>query len=181
MSMVMVQCVAFVSFTGFASVQTVVALIAKSEAMVGDSAAMFVDALTYGFNLYAERQKNEDDDENTTAPGGPEGEEQSEIELTTASLGDGADISPRDAERMKLERHLQKRRRHLHLELVPPIMSVSILIVVVSLVLRNSINTLILDAHRSEKEQTIPNLVLMMTFSVLNLLLDVVNVLCFAR
>ena len=37
------KCVAFVSFIGFASIQTVVAVIAQSEAMLGDSAAMVVD------------------------------------------------------------------------------------------------------------------------------------------
>ena len=52
--------VAFVSFLTFAMVQLVVALIAKSEAMIGDCAAMAVDVMTYGFNLFAERKKHED-------------------------------------------------------------------------------------------------------------------------
>ena len=53
--------------------------------------------------------------------------------------------------------------------------------IVTGFVLRQSIHTLILDSHRNEKEQSRPNLVLMMTFSTLNLLLDVINVVCFAR
>lgn len=170
-------CVAFVSFTGFTTVQSVVALIAQSEAMMGDSAAMAVDALTYGFNLYAERKKNED--------GGVSdghGTDELEIELIATSIGNGTNITtPRVAEKVKVERQLQRRRRHLHLELVPPLLSVSILMVVIGFVLRNSVHTLILDSHRSEAEQDRPNLVLMTIFSTLNLLLDVVNVTCFAR
>jgi Co/Zn/Cd efflux system component len=42
---------------GFATAQTFAAIIAGSQAMVGDSAAMMVDAFTYLFNWYAERQK----------------------------------------------------------------------------------------------------------------------------
>ena len=166
-------CVAFVSFLGFTTIQSVVALIAQSEAMLGDCAAMAVDAFTYGFNLYAERKKNEDDEFQG-------GAEEAEIELSAASTGE-ENATTHDDEREKLERHLQSRRRHLHLELVPPLVSVTFLLIVVGFVLHESIQTLILDAHRSEKEQSRPNLVLMMTFSILNLLLDVVNVTCFAR
>jgi Co/Zn/Cd efflux system component len=84
-------------------------------------------------------------------------------------------------ERNRLEQQFLKRRRHLHLELVPPLMSVSVLIFVMIFVLRKAILTLILDAHRSKNEQSRPNLVLMMVFSVANLLLDVLNATCFAR
>mmetsp|Transcript_33888 Transcript_33888/g.81945 ORF Transcript_33888/g.81945 Transcript_33888/m.81945 type:complete len:318 (+) Transcript_33888:364-1317(+) len=156
---------------GFTTVQSVVALIARSEAMMGDSAAMVVDAFTYGFNLYAERKKNEDTDE------------ESEIGLFAGALMvDGIDGSTdSSAQREKLERHLHRRRRHLHLELVPPLVSVSALLVLIGFVLHESIHTLILDAHRSEKEQSQPNLILMMTSSILNLFLDLMNVACFAR
>ena len=50
-------CIAFVSFCSFATVQAFVAMIAGSEAMLADTAAMVVDALTYLFNWFAERQK----------------------------------------------------------------------------------------------------------------------------
>lgn len=69
----------------------------------------------------------------------------------------------------------------MHLEIVPPLMSVSILLIVISFVLHNSIHTLVLDANRSKEEQSEPNLRIMMVFSSLNLLLDLVNVSCFAR
>ena len=57
---------AFISFLLFASFQLVVAIIAKSEAMIGDCTAMAVDgltAVTYGFNLVAERKKHDLDDD----------------------------------------------------------------------------------------------------------------------
>ncbi|KAL7449410.1 hypothetical protein ACHAWC_001475, partial [Mediolabrus comicus] len=173
---------AFVSFMGFATVQTIVAFIAQSEAMLGDSAAMGVDALTYGFNLYAEREKNKDrmDDENGA-------NETDNVELTSSNMnqenstenddGNGGE----ETERQRLEQQFRKRRRHLHLELIPPLMSVTILIVVTVFVLRNSIHTLVLDAHRKQSEQSIPNLELMMAFSTTNLFIDVFNVTCFAR
>jgi hypothetical protein len=41
----------------FTIIQTIAAYIAKSNAMMGDSAAMCVDALSYAINLYAEREK----------------------------------------------------------------------------------------------------------------------------
>ncbi len=150
--------------------------------MLGDSAAMGVDALTYGFNLYAEREKNKDrmDDENSA-------NETDNVELTSSNRnqenstenddGNGGE----ETERQRLEKQFLKRRRHLHLELIPPLMSVTILIVVTVFVLRNSIHTLVLDAHRKQSEQSHPNLELMLAFSTTNLLIDVFNVTCFAR
>ena len=153
---------------GFATVQTIVAFIAQSEAMLGDSAAMGVDALTYGFNLYAEREKNKDrmDDENSNA------NETNNVELASSNMNqenstenDDDNGGEEETERQRLEQQFLKRRRHLHLELIPPLMSVTILIVVTVFVLHNSIHTLVLDAHRKQSEQSIPNLELMMVFS----------------
>ena len=165
---------------GFAAVQTVAAFIAQSEAMLGDSAAMAVDSLAYGFNLYAEREKNQDDFQNQTS----EDEEVDNVELSgldrrnnTTTCNDNDD----DVERDRLEQQFLKRRRHLLLELVPPLMSVSILIIVTIVILHNSIQTLILDKHRDESEQTQPNLEVMVAFASLNLLVDLFNVTCFAR
>jgi Co/Zn/Cd efflux system component len=164
---------------GFATVQTAVAFIAKSEAMLGDSAAMAVDALTYGFNLYAEREKNQDEIQDQTGEDEMENIELSSTDRRNAVTTD--DDREGETERDRLERQFLKRRRHLRLELVPPLMSVSILVIVTIFVLRKSIHTLILDTHRNESEQARPNLELMMTFSTANLLLDVFNVTCFAR
>jgi len=161
-----VKCIAFASFIGFATVQTVVALLAKSQAMIGDSAAMAVDALAYGFNLLAEREKHVDD---------------LEAELSAATMEGDTNITPLELESAKAEKRLRHRRRQLQLELVPPLISVSVLLIVVGYVLNDAIRTLVLDVNRSETEQSRPNIILMMTFSTLNLLVDVMNVMCFAR
>lgn len=167
---------------GFAAFQTAGAIIAQSEAMLGDSAAMAVDSLAYGFNLYAEREKNKDKDD--IQDQSSEDEMVDNIELsgldernTTTCCNDNEG----DIERKRLEQQFLKRRRHLHLELVPPLMSVTILIILTIIVLRNSIQTLILDANRDESEQTEPNLKIMMAFSAVNLVVDLFNVTCFAR
>lgn len=164
---------------GFAAVQTVAAFIAQSEAMLGDSAAMAVDSLAYGFNLYAEREKNQDALQNETSGDGMvDNVELSSLDRrnTTTCVDSNGDV-----ERDRLEEQFLKRRRHLQLELVPPLMSVSILVIVTIIVLRNSIQTLILDTHREESEQTQPNLDVMVAFAAVNLLVDLFNVTCFAR
>ena len=125
------------------------ALIAQSEAMLGDTAAMVVDSMTYGFNLYAERKKNE------------------EIEMPSLCIAastaeeDESDISADIPKEINSEERIllalnRRRRYYLQLELVPPTISVSVLLVVIGFILSNSIHTLILDANRSEKEQSRP-------------------------
>jgi hypothetical protein len=100
--------------------------------MMADTAAMMVDAITYGFNLYAERQK------------------------ATATK-------------------VQK----LHLELVPPLISVTTLIIVNIFVTRKSIIMIRNPVPILPADQ--PKLVVMFAFSTLNLVLDLINVTCFAR
>eukprot|EP00429_Kryptoperidinium_foliaceum_P018536 CAMPEP_0176033104 /NCGR_PEP_ID=MMETSP0120_2-20121206/16347_1 /TAXON_ID=160619 /ORGANISM="Kryptoperidinium foliaceum, Strain CCMP 1326" /LENGTH=334 /DNA_ID=CAMNT_0017366427 /DNA_START=167 /DNA_END=1172 /DNA_ORIENTATION=+ len=143
-------CTAFISFMTFALVQTVVALIAKSEALLGDSAAMMVDALTYLFNWYAERQKR----------------------VYSAASENG---------RVGEVEALRLRKYYLQLELLPPLLSVSTLIVVIGFVLAKAIHVLILDASRDVSLQSKPNVNLMLLFSIFNLFLDFLNVFCFAR
>lgn len=168
---------------GFAAFQTAGAVIAQSEAMLGDSAAMAVDSLAYGFNLYAEREKNKDKDDiqdqsSEDGIGMIDNIELSGLdERNTTTYCDDKG----EGERKRLEQQFLKRRRHLHLELVPPLMSVTILIILTIIVLHNSIQKLILDAQRDESEQTEPNLLIMMAFSSVNLVVDLFNVTCFAR
>lgn len=166
---------------GFAAVQTVAAFIAQSEAMLGDSAAMAVDSLAYGFNLYAEREKNQDDFQNQTTEDGMVDIDNVELSGLDRRNTTACDDSDGDVERVRLEQQFLKRRRHLQLELVPPLMSVSILVIVTIIVLRNSIQTLILDRNREESEQTQPNLDVMVAFAAVNLFVDLFNVTCFAR
>lgn len=143
-------CIAFVSFMTFSILQMLAAIIAGSEALLGDSAAMMVDAFTYLLNWYAERQKR-----------------------TFAQILQGGCDNDMIV--------LRYRKYHLQLELLPPLVSVTTLVVVIGLVLRNAIRILILDANRDVSLQADPNVNLMLLCSMLNLLLDVLNVFCFAK
>jgi len=143
----------------FTICQTVAAVTAESEAMMGDSVAMFVDALTYLFNLVAERQKSRFD-KNWKPPS------------TTLSR-----------ERLERIRTRAKRKRTLQLEIVPPLVSVLTLVVATGFILRSSIQLFVSDVSKkkSREEQGDPNIDLMMLFALLNLLLDFFNVFCFAK
>ena len=94
------------------------------------------------------------------------------------------------AERMKnreisendLELHPEARQRHrklqrLYLELVPPLFSVMTLLVVTFVSVKDSIDQLMDDGTDSKP----PDVLIMLVFSLLNLILDAVNVSCFAR
>lgn len=142
--------VAFYSFLGFLLIEAVFALIARSESMLADSEAMSVDALTYLFNLGAERYKHRP--LNAT-----------ELAMPLA------------------QRQHQRELRRLYLELVPPTISVVTLILVTIATLREALTTLSneqRDVDHVDDDVSVP---IMLLFSAANLLLDVVNVTCFAR
>ena len=69
------------------------------------------------------------------------------------------------------------RLRRLYLELIPPTVSVVILIAVTVMALRQAIASL----TSTSQVETDPNINLMLLFSGLNMLLDLLNVGCFAR
>lgn len=147
---------AFVTFMVFASVQMAFAFAANSVAMVGDSATMMVDSMTYAFNWLAERQKGV---------------------ATSKFLQEESQLTA--GERKIRRRTLRKTT--LQWELLPPLTSVATLLAVTGLVLNRAIGNLILDANRPESEQSTPNLALMLGFSSTNLLLDVLNLFCFSK
>lgn len=66
----------------------------------------------------------------------------------------------------------------LYLELIPPLISVITLMVVTMIALRLSLTTLFFQHHNDDEA---PNVSIMLWFSAMNLLLDVLNVSCFAR
>lgn len=140
--------VAFYSFVFFVVFQAVFALIANSQSMLADSEAMSVDALTYLFNLCAERIKSR----------------------------------PFDKEELELpekERTYRRELSRLYLELVPPSISVLTLIVVTIITTQEALNTLMGEEDGdAEDDVSVP---IMLLFSGANLLLDIVNVTCFAR
>jgi Co/Zn/Cd efflux system component len=84
------------------------------------------------------------------------------------------------AEKLKDGRH---ERTELYLELFPPIFSVITLVVVTAVALRNSLDTLerAHDPHQDASLHHDPDIGLMLLFSSMNLVLDFLNVGCFAR
>jgi Co/Zn/Cd efflux system component len=143
--------IAFYSFLGFTIVQTTFAFKAKSSAMIADSMAMFVDSATYLFNMIAER-------------------------LKCRELSDEERKYPAAV----LEHKLKLQRNYL--ELIPPFISVTTLLYVTVVTFGASIRTLTHSgAANSSASQGQPNVTVMMVFSLLNLLLDILNVTCFAR
>lgn len=155
--------VAFYSFAIFAIGQMFVAiLVARSQAMVGDSSAMVVDSLTYLFNSYAEKIKNkslqENDDDQTL----------SDVE--------------------KEIRRLNRTRQRLWLEILPPLCSVMTLIGLTIYITVDAWDTLKSPEHTDNEDDGTstsmddePDIGVMFFFSGLNLILDILNVTCFAR
>ena len=127
--------------------EAIFAVIAGSQSMLEDAEAMSVDALTYLFNLWAEKFKHRP--------------------YTAKELALPANVR---------EYHREKTR--LYLELVPPFLSVSILIVVTVLALRDAFESLNQPPDAEEDDVDVN---LMLIFSGMNLILDIVNVTCFAR
>jgi hypothetical protein len=138
--------------------------IARSQAMVGDSSAMVVDSLTYLFNSYAEKIKNK-----SLAESDEELQSETEKEL----------------------RRLERTRQRLWLEILPPLCSVCTLIALTIYITIDALNTLTNpvqpefkvgeDDGKSGESNDEPDIGVMFFFSGLNLLLDILNVTCFAR
>ena len=182
-------CIAFVSFQTFAIVQLTVSIFAGSEAMFGDSIAMMVDALTYLFNLCAERQKEfyaiqlQEQQQQQEKRNKQEYESESEFESESDDPSScNSPTKPYSSSSLNINNImvLKHRKYTYQLELIPPLLSVTALLVVTVIVLKESIHILILDSTRDVSLQADPNINIMMIFSFLNLLLDVVNVGCFA-
>lgn len=76
-------------------------------------------------------------------------------------------------------RHYRRRLHRLYLELVPPLISVTTLLVVTIFAFRDALSVLLGKQPINTADQ--PNVTVMLLFSALNLGLDAVNVTCFAR
>jgi Co/Zn/Cd efflux system component len=178
---------AFFSFMSFALMQLVFAFVAGSQAMMGDSAAMIVDAVTYLFNWIAERRKRRFDDENeeVLCPTTTLTDDETALESTASDLaGELGTASDAIVDRQRAQRYIldrTKRKMVLHLEVIPPIISVTTLAAVTVVVTNKAVRVLILDLHRNTDQQRRPNVALMLAFSIVNLFLDGMNVFCFAR
>ena len=143
--------VAFLSFFFFMIFEGIFAIIANSQSMLADALAMSVDAFTYLFNLVAERLKHK------TKWFGP------------------TSISP---EQRKRHRKLVR----LYLEFIPPMISVTALVYVSAQACFEAVST-IMGTSKSDEDDAkdTPDVVLMLFFSALNLLLDVLNVFFFSK
>jgi hypothetical protein len=146
--------VAFYTFVGFLLSEAVFAVIAGSESMLEDAEAMSVDALTYLFNLWAEKIKNRPYTE-------------AELQLP---------IPVRD---------YRREMTRLYVELIPPFLSVSTLVVVTIFATRDALEEFLHSGEVVQDENGVAtpdvNVNIMLWFSGANLLLDLVNVTCFAR
>lgn len=139
--------VAFWTFLGFLLLEAVFAIIANSNAMLEDAEAMSVDALTYLFNLCAERIKHR----------------------------------PYSEKELALPQNVREYRREmlrLYLELIPPLLSVITLVVVTAFAIQDAVETISQPEDVPEEDV---NVAMMFWFSAANLVLDFVNVGCFAR
>lgn len=152
--------IAFVSFLSFALLQVAFALMAGSTAMLGDSCAMIVDSMTYVLNWFAERRKKTLD---FCVNDGLNDDEDPEVAAAAARL-----------------RKRNNRKTVCWLEIVPPMVSVSTLIIVTILIIKDSVIT-VMQVARGELQSDPPNIPLMFGFSTANLALDLFNVFCFSR
>lgn len=153
---------AFFSFMSFTIIQTIAAYIAHSEAMMGDSAAMCVDALSYAINLIAECEKRSD---RTTRLQSIDTDTDNDLnQLTPVSESNQDD---------------RLRKRKILLELAPPILSICALLLVTMYTTKKALKILL--AKSIPRTSTSPNTLIMTIFSSLNLLLDILNLLYFMR
>lgn len=144
---------AFISFMAFVVVEYVFAIIAKSESMMADAQAMAVDAFTYLFNLMAERQKRK--------------------------LFDNEDSTDQKSEKTKNRQLLDNKIYMIYLELIPPSISVVVLVAVSVQAFCDAMDKLFNKEFVPKSEQS--NVLLMFAFSGTNLLIDILNMLYFSK
>ena len=147
--------VAFFSFLGFLLVQVVFAVIAHSQAMLADSAAMMVDAFTYLFNLVAERIKKRPIPTDDSVP----------------------DIVRKRQRRRKI--------LYLEIvpPLVSVVTLIVVSVVVLADAVDTILKRLTDEDQNGgvDNDDDLPNAWIMFLFSSANLALDVMNVTCFAK
>jgi Co/Zn/Cd efflux system component len=151
--------IAFFSFVIFCIFETVFALIANSQSMLADAQAMSIDAMSYLFNMGAEYLKKKP--------------------LSSKQESLCCFLTPQEQRR---EREL----RRLYLELIPPTISVIVLISVTIQTLVQAFESLMghtkdISGGDKDDDEDDVSVALMFGFSAANLVLDILNVTCFAR
>lgn len=195
---------AFTTFLSFAICQMVFSVVAGSQALLGDSSAMFIDCVSYLLNWLAERRKeqlvsnqkrNKQANEPVAAMQDKENDRDQDISaediepgsiVTTTAVNVAAESYQRDEERAL-------RQAFLQLEIITPLFSISALVGITSWILHDAILTFLSPASPSSPSSASepetdprsspsgPNLNVMIIFSSINLLLDILNMSCFAR
>jgi len=146
--------IAFFSFLGFLLVQVVFALIARSQAMLADSAAMMVDAFTYLFNLIAER-----------------------IKKRPMPVDDSVPDIVRKRQRRRKVLYLE-----IVPPLISVVTLIVVSVVVLADAVDTILKRLTTeDQNGVDNDDDLPNAWIMFLFSSANLALDVMNVTCFAK
>jgi len=147
--------VAFLSFLTFAIIQLTFSFIGGSKSLMGDSFTMMVDAMTYLFNWFAERRKTKD-------------------------CYCDVDDDPSVQTICPHVSHRNRRKTNLFWEVIPPLISIVTLFAVTAFIFHGSI-LVFLHAPTTKEEEKQANTTIMLTFAGINLVLDVLNVGCFAR
>ncbi len=160
---------AFYTFLGITILQTIFAVHARSTALLADSIAMFVDAFTFLGNLVAERIKFRND-------------AQVQECCSICSEKDDNDVNnTMETERRQLQLKLQL--QNLYMELVPPGISVAVLLYVTWATTMDALATL---CHIENGDEDLdpndePDIKVMMIFAFLALLVDLFNLASFSE
>ena len=125
--------------------------------MFADSTAMAIDLFTFLFNFFAEKKKS-DLDISTQ-----------KIEELASTLSTTKTISQTHHEQI-----LSNQRLKLILELLPPLFSATVLIIVNTYILQDAIYTLIVGDN-GEDDEDIPDVFIMFIFAVLKLILKCIS------
>lgn len=108
------------------------------------------------------------------------------IDVVTYLFNYGAELMKHSNKTSKNEQHSLKIRQ-LYVELIPPLLSVTTLIIVTVMAMRDAFRKLLLqpevndDNNQHKISFASPDLRIMLIFSSMNLILDIINVTCFAR
>lgn len=173
---------AFCTFLSFAIVQMVVAIVAQSQSLVGDSAIMIADSMTYLCNCIAEVRKDKHSQYAKRATSTIRTHNANANANYHENTNNNNIMSPQE---LKAIRERGRRKIVLQMEIFPPIISMTSLLIVVSFLFNKSIRVLRDELQQpdgdEDNDEDDPNVQIMMGFAFFNLCLDILNFTCFAR
>ena len=165
---------AFLTFMSFSVLQLFYSIKANSEAMLGDSLTMILDAITYGGNGLAEwskgKQHKRAEDECDTG-------QNAANKSPTANGGKTEDVSSSSSSSSSSS---HRSKTLLYLECIGPSFSVMTLIGVTVYIFVSAFKT-IREFHSGVLVEDDTNVEIMLLFSSINLIIDIVNIYQFVR